>query len=224
MPILKKLLTTTAAGAAAFAAGWKLYTRESHFVPISPSTPSYLSWAALLRARNPSDNPPACLDHCVRRVPLADLKSNDLETLTRDFCAGVWSGVGFEVQRQYLARKYRALPGREDHLWEKKELRESDYKVGTKIVDHFEVVERAPGKVAVRCGDSPLKTGPRPSDGIFSLEVDIDDKFATFHMKSYLFNSTPDGKVPPQLPRWFNFLHREYAKLWMETSVRKLLK
>lgn len=27
------------------------------------------------------------------------------------------------------------------------------------------------------------------------MEVDKDDKFATFHMKSFLFNSTPEGKV-----------------------------
>lgn len=224
MPIIKKLLTTTAAGAAAVGAGWKFYTRDTHFVPFSPTSPSFQTWTALLRARNPDNNPPACIDHAVRRVALADLKTDDLEALTRGFCAGVWSGLGFAYQRRFLEKKYRALPGREDHLWDKKDLGESEYKVGTKIADHFEVVERTPGKVAVRCGDSPLNAGPRPSDGIFSMEVDKDDKFATFHMKSYFFNSTPEGKVAAQLPWWFELLHREYAKLWMETSVRRLLK
>jgi hypothetical protein len=51
------------------------------------------------------------------------------------------------VQRRYLERKYRALPGREDHLWDVKQLEKSDYPVGTKITDHFEVVEHTPEKV-----------------------------------------------------------------------------
>jgi hypothetical protein len=76
----------------------------------------------------------------------------------------------------------------------------------------------------VRCGDSPLIQEPRPSDGIFSIEVTKDDKNATFHLKSVFFNSTPGGANGGQLPFWFDFLHREYAKLWMETSVRRLLK
>ncbi|KAL0256659.1 hypothetical protein SLS55_009055 [Diplodia seriata] len=224
MAILKSLLTTTAAGAAAVGAGWKLYTRETHFVPFSPSSPSWATWAPLLKQRNPSDNPPVCVDHAVRRVPLSELKTEDVDALTRDFCAGVWSGLGFAYQRRFLEKKYRALDGRQEHLWDREELAKSDYKLGTKIADHFEVVERAPGKVAVRCGDSPLNAGPRPSDGIFSMEVNKDDKFATFHMKSFFFNSTPEGKVKGNLPWWFELAHREYAKLWMETSVRKLLK
>ncbi|EOD43774.1 hypothetical protein GTA08_BOTSDO11951 [Neofusicoccum parvum] len=224
MPILKTLATTTAAGAALAGAGWKYYTRDTHFVPFTPTSPSFASWAGLMRARNPQNNPPACIDHAVRRVALADLRTDDVEALTRGFCAGVWSGLGFAYQRRFLEKKYRALERRDDHLWDAPELAASDYKVGTKIADHFEVVERAPGRVAVRCGDSPLNAGPRPSDGIFSMEVDKDDKFATFHMKSYFFNSTPEGAVKGQLPWWFEFLHREYAKLWMETSVRRLLK
>jgi hypothetical protein len=40
------------------------------------------------------------------------------------------------------------LDGRNDHLWEKRELGSSDYEVGTKITDHFEVVDRSPEKVA----------------------------------------------------------------------------
>ena len=78
-------------------------------------------------------------------------------------------------------------------------------------------------KVTVRCGDSPLLQDRRPSDGIFSIEVSKDDREATFHLKSCFFNSTPSGKNGGQLPWWFEPAHREYTKLWMETSVRKLL-
>ena len=102
-----------------------------------------------MKQRNPANNPPACIDHAVRRVPLDRLKTNDLETLTRDFCAGVWGGPGFAYQRRYLEKKYRALEGRGDHLWNKADLEESAYPAGTRIVDHFEVVERAPGKVSL---------------------------------------------------------------------------
>lgn len=149
MPFLKSLFTTTAAGAAAVAGGWKLYTRDTHFVPFSPTSPAWASWAPLLKQRNPGDHPPVCVDHAVRRVPLSELKTDDLEALTRGFCAGVWSGLGFAYQRRFLEKKYRALDGREDHLWDRHELARSDYKVGTKIADHFEVVERAPGKVRI---------------------------------------------------------------------------
>lgn len=148
MPLFKSLVTTTAATAAALGAGWKLYTRDTHFVPFTPTSPSYASWAGLLQKRNPHNNPPICIDHAVRRVPLDELKTDDVETLTRGFCAGVWSGLGFAYQRRFLEKKYRALEGRAEHLWDKGELAGSEYPVGTKIADHFEVVERTPGKVS----------------------------------------------------------------------------
>jgi len=79
-------------------------------------------------------------------------------------------------------------------------------------------------QVTVRCGDSPTIQERRPSDGLFSIEVTRDDKNATFHLKSILVNTTPGGKDGAVLPWWFEPAHREYVKLWMETSVRRLLK
>ena len=38
------------------------------------------------------------------------------------------------------------------HLWEKQVLGSSDYKVRTKIIDHFEALERSPEKVCVILG------------------------------------------------------------------------
>jgi hypothetical protein len=76
----------------------------------------------------------------------------------------------------------------------------------------------------VRCGDTPHNTGPRPSDGIFTMEVEKVDGYAVFHMKSVFFNSTPEGVKPARVPWHIDYLHKEYAKLWMETSVRSLMK
>ncbi|OCK75985.1 hypothetical protein K432DRAFT_157500 [Lepidopterella palustris CBS 459.81] len=203
-------------------AGWSWYTRGTKFVPFDASSADFNS--SIAQKLNPRSNPPVCIDHAIRQVPLSKLKTTDQDALTREFCRGIWSGIGFAFQRRYLERKYRTLEGRADDLWEKEQLKTSEYEVGTKITDHFEVVERTPEKVTVRCGDSPSKREPRPSDGIFSIEVTKDKDVATFHLKSIFINTSPDGADAKPLPPNFQFLHREYTKLWMETSVRKLLK
>ncbi|KAF2424504.1 hypothetical protein EJ08DRAFT_413933 [Tothia fuscella] len=224
MGLFARIAGIAAATTATPALAWAAYTSSTIFVPFGTSSPDYTS--SISKKINPASNPPVCIDHAIRTIPLSKLKTTDQEELTRSFCQGVWSGAGFEIQRRYLARKYRALNERDDHLWDKIELKMSNYEVGTKIADHFEVVERNADKVTVRCGDSPLKQKPRPSDGLFSMEVTKDEKNATFHLKSMLFNSTPDGAgaSPDMLPFWFDFLHKQYVKLWMETSVRRLLK
>lgn len=152
MPILKGLkglATFTGASAALFAGTWKLYTHNTTFVPFDSTTASFLTLSNPLRSRNPNNNPPALQDHCLRRVPLSKLQTTDQEELTRRFCAGVWSGWGFEYQRKKLEKEGRALEGRQEHLWEREVLGKSGYEVGTKIADHFEVVERTPGRVRV---------------------------------------------------------------------------
>ncbi|KAF2804588.1 uncharacterized protein BDZ99DRAFT_147995 [Mytilinidion resinicola] len=214
----------TAAEAAFIALGWKYYTKDTKFVPFTSSSADFTS--PIAKKLNPFSNPPLCIDHAVRTVPLSQLRTTDEKELTTDFCRGVWSGPGFALQRIYLARKYKALSGREKHLWEKDELKISEYPVGTVLVDHFEVVDRTPNKVTVRCGDSPLIREPRPSDGLFTIEVTKDEanQTATFHLKSIFVNTSADGKNAEPLPPRFIWAHKEYTKLWMETSVRKLLK
>src|SRR6266576_4833041 len=101
-----------------------VYTKDTHFVPFTTS-PDFNSPVA--RKLNPSNNPTVCIDHAVRTAPPSKPKTTDQESLTREFCRGIWSGPGFAALRIYLARKYRALEGREDHLWEKQELASSDY-------------------------------------------------------------------------------------------------
>lgn len=81
-------------------------------------------------------------------------------------------------------------------------------------------------QVVVRCGDSPLNADHRPNDGLFSMEVTTDEKeqTATFHLKSVFVNTTPEGKDAQPLPWRFQFAHRLYTKLWMETAVRNCMK
>lgn len=126
-------------------AGFSFYTRGTKFVPYDTSHADLQT--PLSKKHNPGGNPPVCIDHAVKTIPLSQLKTSDQAELTTAFCRGVWSGLGYAYQRRYLEKKYRALPGREDHLWERKELAENDYKVGTRITDHFEVMEHTPEKV-----------------------------------------------------------------------------
>ncbi|EFQ87240.1 hypothetical protein CFE70_009637 [Pyrenophora teres f. teres 0-1] len=213
------------------------YTRNTKFIPYDTSSPDLST--SLFRSHNPLSNPPGCIDHAIKEIPYGKLPQKywiqggsggkitvDQRALTTDFCRGVWSGVAFRVQRRYLERKYRALEGRDTHLWDVKDLAKSEYPVGTGIVDHFEVVEHTDDKVVVRCGDTPFNKDHRPSDGLFSMEVSKDDEaqVATFHLKSVFVNTTEEGKGAEPLPWNFQFAHRWYTKLWMESATRKLIK
>ena len=110
----------------------------------------------VLQTMNPDANPPLCIDHAVRTVPLSALRTQDQAELTRAFCRGVWSGGGYRVQRKMHEWSSRTLPGRHDHLWDRDQLAKSNYDVGTRITDHFEVVDRADDKVGAR---PPLDIG-----------------------------------------------------------------
>ena len=133
------------------------YTRNTKFVPYDTSSPDLTT--SVFRAHNPNGNPPGCIDHAVKQIPYGKLPqkywvkgdggriSVDQPALTTDFCRGIWSGVAFRVQRRLLEKWYRNVEGRDSHLWDVKELAKSEYGVGTKIVDHFEVVEHKQDKV-----------------------------------------------------------------------------
>ncbi len=133
------------------------YTRDTNFVPYDTSAPEFRT--SVFKKHNPASNPPVCIDHAVKEIPYGKLpqkywtKTKDgrisvtRDRLAMDFCRGVWSGVAYRVQRKYLERKYRALPGREEQLWDVKQLEDSTYDVGTVITDHFEVVEHTDNKV-----------------------------------------------------------------------------
>ncbi|KAK3062600.1 hypothetical protein LTS18_003728 [Coniosporium uncinatum] len=147
MGLIKRLTQASIASVAGGSAGWALYTRNTRFVPFDTTSAGYPT--SIASQINPSNNPPACVDHAIRVVPLSRLKTTDQETLTKEFCRGVWSGWGFWYQRRFLERKWRPLEGREGMLWTQQEMEKSAYEQGTMISDHFEVVERSPEKVRI---------------------------------------------------------------------------
>jgi hypothetical protein len=56
------------------------------------------------------------------------------------------------------------------------------------------------------------------------MEVTTDTEGATFHLKSVFVNTTPEGSKAEALPWYWQWAHRQYTLLWMESSVRKLMK
>jgi len=219
MGVFKSLSKVAAYGTIAGAGGWALYTRKSNFVPLSTS--DYIYNTTFYARNNPERNP-ATADLCVRRVPLSEIKPEYLEKegkLVEKFCAGVWGGLGYAYQRQYLEKKYRDADT-ESQVWDTKALLESDYPVGTQITDHFEVLTKTPESIIVRCGDSPRKMEVRPSDGLFEMRAEIlkDEGVAEFQLKSVFYQGLGKATGKP-MPFHIEFLHRQYTKLWMETAI-----
>ena len=127
--------------------------------------------------------------------------------------------VGYAYQRRYLERKYRG-PETSSQLWERKELAESSYPVGTQITDHFEVVSHTSDSIIVRCGDSPRIKDVRASDGLFEMKAEIkqDEGVAEFQLKSVFYQGLGKAQGKP-MPWHVELAHRWYAKLWMESAV-----
>ncbi len=172
--------------------------------------------------------------------------------LVEAFCAGVWSGLGellsraeewngrligrrkregwanwktgYTYQRSYLEKKYKNDTTTAHQLWSRDQLRKSTYEVGTQITDHFEVISKTPEAIVVRCGDSPLKTGVRDSDGLFEMGVRInrEEGVAEFSLKSVFYKGLGTASSKP-MPDHIEFAHRLYTKLWMETAVQNVV-
>ncbi|KAF7373344.1 14-alpha sterol demethylase Cyp51B protein [Mycena sanguinolenta] len=220
----KFVLYTSAAGAVGFG-GFLFVTRKSRFVPFEFTSDPIFS-SGHFKKFNPNGNAPALHDLCVRKVPLSQIKPELLKEegkLAEAFCAGVWSGFGYNIQRRYLERKYRRQET-ENQLWDTRALAESTYDVGTQITDHFEVFERTPTSISVRCGDSPLNSGVRASDGVFEMSAVVKEGegVAEFGLKSVFFSG--EGKSEGTMPAHIQYAHRLYTKLWMESALRRVLK
>lgn len=105
-------------------------------------------------------------------------------------------------------------------------MRTSTYDVGTQITDHFEVIEKTPEAIIVRCGDSPMKTGVRDGDGMFEMDAVVKEGegCVEFRLKSVFWQgngrSEKEGGPMPAHVLW---AHRQYTKLWMETAVRSVM-
>ncbi|RDL33834.1 Uncharacterized protein BP5553_08202 [Venustampulla echinocandica] len=136
-----------------------------------------------------------------------------------------WTRNCYAYQRRYLAKKYQNTTTTAHQLWTPTELKNSSYDVGTQITDHFEVVSKTPSSIVVRCGDSPLITGVRDSDGLFEMGVDVkrEEGVAEFKLKSVLYKGSGKADSKP-MPDHIEFLHRLYTKLWMETAMSNVVR
>ncbi|KAI5289272.1 hypothetical protein KEM52_000842 [Ascosphaera acerosa] len=213
----------TAAGAGAYL---YVFGKDTSFVPMTRET-DYLWNSPYYKKFNPKDNA-TTHDLCIRRVPLAHLDKtlvNDEAKLTEQFCASIWGGLGYAFQRSYLAQRYQN-PTTGHQLWDTSALRLSKYKVGTQITDHFEVVEKSPTRIIVRCGDSPLKRDVRASDGLFEMSAVIhqDKGYAELGLKSIFFTGTGDMKGRGPMGPFIEFLHRQYDRILIETAVWRLMR
>lgn len=128
--------------------------------------------------------------------------------------------LGYRFQRAYLARKYHG-PATSAQLWTVDQLSGSTYEPGTQLTDHFEVVEKTPSEIVVRCGDTPRNPDPRDSDGLFviSAVVDRERGEAVLGLKSCFFNSSRKVEaIQGPMPGWMELAHRWYSRLWIETG------
>lgn len=132
--------------------------------------------------------------------------------------------VGYAYQRRYLEKKYRG-PSTTHQVWDTKDLKDSEYPVGTEITDHFEVIAHTDESVIVRCGASPSNKGVRPSDGLFEMRAEIkkEEGVAEFQLKSCFYQGLGKAEGRP-MPPFIEFLHRQYTKLWMETAIRNCMR
>ena len=132
--------------------------------------------------------------------------------------------IGYAYQRSYLSKKYQNDTTTAHQLWSRDELKASNYDVGTQITDHFEVVSKTPDAIVVRCGDSPLKTGVRDSDGLFLMGTTInkEEGVAEFRLMCVFYKGLGKATQKP-MPPHVEFAHRLYTKLWMETAVQNVV-
>ncbi|PBP26117.1 hypothetical protein BUE80_DR002978 [Diplocarpon rosae] len=252
MGVIRTLLSTAALGGAGSGAAFAYsnkWTRNSKFVPLSPSDAIFSSSAYSFQ--NPNRNP-ATQDLCVRRVPLTKIKPQLLEKegkLVEAFCAGVWGGYGRLFSRlgwgdgvtfwsdglerapgcgagswppeirQYLEKKYRNSTTAHQ-LWDRSALLASTYEPGTEITDHFEVVSKTPTSIVVRCGGSPLVKTVRDSDGLFEMGVEMKREEGVAEFRlKSVFFQGAGTTGTKPMPPHVEFLHRLYTKVWMETAL-----
>ncbi|CCX33366.1 hypothetical protein FPQ18DRAFT_322431 [Pyronema domesticum] len=222
MSVFKKALFSTlrviSIGGLATTGTYAIVTRKNEFQPVDAKTDKLVNSPHFARL-NPEKNP-IVHDFCVRKVPLSkikpELRENNQE-LTRAFCAGVWSGEGYRIQRSVLASNFQNDTTKHQ-VWEREDLLTSPYDVGTQITDHFEVLEKAPDHIIVRAGDSPLKTEVRPSDGLFEMSAKINGDVVEFGLKSVFFQGLGKADAKP-MPETIEALHRIYTKILMESAI-----
>ncbi|KAK4222084.1 hypothetical protein QBC38DRAFT_460761 [Podospora fimiseda] len=166
-------------------------------------------------------------DIAIKRIPISQIKPELLQKegdLALEFCRGVWGGLGYRIQRAYLANKYKN-PETSSQLWTVEQLNNSKYDPKTVITDHFEVVAKTPTEIVVRCGDTPRNQAPRESDGLFVISATVDKarEEVVFGLKSCFFDSSKrvEGIQGP-MPGWIEEMHRWYSRILLETGSWKV--
>nr|GAT58948.1 predicted protein [Mycena chlorophos] len=216
---------TTLAGAVGVGS-FLAYHRKAEFVDFPLGADQLFRSAAYIKF-NPLRND-GVHDYCVRRVPLSEIKPEYLQdaeagkgTLVDRFAGGVWGEYGFAIQRNLEAKK--RSPENDSDLWEPAELKTASYQVGTRVTNHFEVLERTPTSIAFRAGDTPLNPGIRASDGIVELSAEVkpEEGYAEFGFKCVFYRGDGPGEA---FPAPVAFLHRMYTKLLVEAALRNVCK
>lgn len=93
------------------------------------------------------------------------------------------------------------------------------------ITDHFEVVDKTPDRIVVRCGGSPRVQEVRESDGLFEMSAVMkpEEGVAEFGLKSCFFQGLGKAESEP-MPAHIVWLHKQYTKLWSESAIRNVLR
>ncbi|RDK42077.1 hypothetical protein M752DRAFT_301451 [Aspergillus phoenicis ATCC 13157] len=122
--------------------GWQFWTGKCYFEPFGPENDA-LFQSEYFKKFNPG-NHPSLNDSCVRKVPVSQIPPDLVEDalrggskLTERFCAGVWGGYGYSIQRKILALVGQNEGNAKSMLWDKNQLLSSTYEEGTIVTDHF---------------------------------------------------------------------------------------
>ncbi|KAJ5746230.1 hypothetical protein N7520_011412 [Penicillium odoratum] len=224
---LVSLSRFSAAATLAGAGGWQLWTMHCYFEPFGPeSDPIFQS--DHYQRHNPGDHP-SLKDSCVRKVPLSQIPPELVEDalkggskLLERFCAGVWGGYGYAIQRNILARLGRNGSSEESILWDKKQLLNSTYEEGTNVTDHFIVIGKSPRSVVLWGAHAPSENPELPRDmenlAEVTADINVDQGVAEFRLKNIFYNGverTSKELFPPPIV----WLHFQYCKLLLEGGV-----
>ncbi|KAL2816931.1 hypothetical protein BJX63DRAFT_130850 [Aspergillus granulosus] len=217
----------SAAATLAGAGGWRLWTGSCYFEPFGPENDPIFQ-SEYYRRHNPGDHP-SLKDSCVRKLPLSQIPSelvddalNGGSKLVERFCAGVWGGYGYAIQRTILARLGRTDSNKESILWDKKQLLGSTYEAGTNVTDHFVVVGKTPRSIVLWGAHAPSENPgvPRDMENLAEVTADVDVArgVVEFRLKNIFYNGverTSKELFPPPIV----WLHFQYCKLLVEGGV-----
>ncbi|KIY72523.1 hypothetical protein CYLTODRAFT_434742 [Cylindrobasidium torrendii FP15055 ss-10] len=222
---VKKFAQFAALSSGAGLGAFLFLTRKNTFVPLDP-TSHPLFQIPHLKTYNPERNP-TFYDDCIRTIPLQDIKPGLLEDgeLVKAFCGGVWGGGGYGIQRAIM-RKYYHNSETSGQLWTPEECKASSYAMGTQVTDHFEVVERSPTSIVMRCGGSARIRDVRPEEGVFEIAVDVkkEEGVVDFHLRSIFWQGVGKTEVQPMGEWYVDWLHKQYSKVLMESAVKNVTK